>query len=587
MKRLIHAGVFIPILLMIALSRPSLAADIGAFVDRTKLNPGESVQLTLTSDSDSIDVDTSSIRDFRVSSRGTSSSVRIVNGRMSREVTYTYLLFPKKKGRLIIPALTVVVDGKVQHTQPIVVTVSTAPVKNRSDDLFVEAEISDTTPFEGQQITYTFKLFRAVRIANARFQKPAFSGFTAKEIGGQKSYQAVVSGRRYDVSALTYVLIPLNAGEKTIPPAVLECDVIRPNKRRRNHPFDSFFNDPFFGRSDVEPRIIETDPLTVHVKPLPADRGTVKFSGLVGDFRISAHLDSHSLVVGDSTTLSVIIEGEGNIMDAEEPTITVPDAFKIYKDKPEEDLQLTQAGYSGKKIFRIALVPIEAGTYRLPPVQLRYFDTSKEEYQTRSTQSVSLVVEPSKKKTPLTAFTPLTTDRKPFRKMVEFTGRDILPLNESLDALKNRHSLSLTSFVLFLLAPAMVYVGVRGILRITGKVDDPTSRMAQRADKALKAGRQALTADAPKMGKDVHTHLYHALVSAVLSKAGTLGESLTYAEVKTILHAQGYDDDVCGDAASLLERIESATFGGAAAGATAEKDLYTETKALVRRLSRS
>ncbi|MEE8400019.1 MAG: BatD family protein [Desulfobacterales bacterium] len=588
MKRCTSTGFLVSILLVIGLSQPARAADIRAFVDRTSLNPGESVQLTVTSSSGEADVDISSLRAFRVSSRGSSSSVQIVNGRVSREISYNYLLFPLKKGRLIIPALTVVADGKVYHTRPIAITVSTAPGKERTNDIFVEAEISDAAPFEGQQITYSFKLFRSVQIANAKFQKPAFSGFTAQEIGDQKSYQTVVSGRRYDVSALTYVLIPLIPGEKTIEPAILECDIVRPNKRRRNHPFDSFFNDPFFGRSNVEPRIIETKPLTVDIKPLPADKGTVKFSGLVGDFRISAHLDSDTLEVGDSATLSVAIEGKGNIMDAEEPEITVPGAFKTYKDKPEEDLQLTMAGYSGKKIFRIALVPIEAGTYRLAPINLRYFDIAKGRYLTRSTASIPLVVLPAKEKTSLAAFTPLTPDRKPIKNKVEFTGRDILPLNESLDAIKNHRSVSWQLFMLFLLVPALVYAGVRGILEITGKSDDPASRMAKRADKALNAARHALNrADAADIEGAVFTHLYRALVSAVLSKAGNPGESLTYAEVKHILHARGYGDDMCREAARLLERIESARFGGATGGTPTEKGLYTETKALVRRLSKS
>ncbi|MEE8399571.1 MAG: hypothetical protein V3S89_11245, partial [Desulfobacterales bacterium] len=72
-----------------------------------------------------------------------------------------------------------------------------------------------------------------------------------------------------------------------------------------------------------------------------------------------------------------------------------------------------------------------------------------------------------------------------------------------------------------------------------------------------------------------------------LSKAGTLGESLTYAEVKEILRIQGFGDDLGQMAASLLERIESVKFGGSAEGTTAVKDLYSETKALIRSLSKS
>ena len=61
---------------------------------------------------------------------------------------------------------------------------------------------------------------------------------------------------------------------------------------------------------------LATSPVTLNVRPLPASREPADFSGLVGKFRVSASLSKSSLPVGDSTTLSVVVEGEGNIRDA-------------------------------------------------------------------------------------------------------------------------------------------------------------------------------------------------------------------------------------------------------------------------------
>lgn len=579
MRRLI-----VTLLMLLTLAPRVGAADISAFVDRTTIAPGESIQLTVTSSGGEASVDISPIRDFNVVSSATSSNIQIVNGRMSRNLSYTYTLIPRKTGHLVIPRLAVVADGKTHHTKEIRVSVSRQRQRKGSiNALFVEAVLSDRQPFEGEQIIYTFRLFHQVQISNARLQRPSFSGFTAKEIEAAKSYRRIISGKQYDVSEVRYVLIPLSAGEKIIEPASLQCDVVKPRSKRRRSSFDSFFNDPFFGRRNLETRIFETKPIPVQVKPLPVDDGNIPFSGLVGEFNIAAQLENDTLNVGDSTTLSVIVEGTGNIMDAEEPILTVPDAFKLYNDSPEEDIQLTATGYSGKKVFRTALVPVKAGEYSLPPVRLSYLDSSTGEYRTESTRSLTLRVLPSEEKEELNIFTgpDTTTNRPALKKQVKLVGRDILPLSEDLDALNHREPLSLPLFLIMLIGPAVCYLTMRGVKAITRKDTDPAARMAERAAIALKG------ADPSRDDDEIFlTHLYRALVSTILSKAGVVGESLTYAEVEEILHARGYAGKIGKKAAELLAQIESAKFSGSVMDPTSKTQLYSETKTLIGELSK-
>jgi hypothetical protein len=76
------------------------------------------------------------------------------------------------------------------------------------------------------------------------------------------------------------------------------------------------------------------------------------------------------------------------------------------------------------------------------------------------------------------------------------------------------------------------------------------------------------------------------MVSAVLSRADTVGESLTYAEVSRVLLDQGFKGDEAEAAAGLLERIESARFSGAAMDFHAGKALFEETRQTVRKIIR-
>ena len=560
------------------------AADIRTYVDRTNISVGESVNLTVTVSGSDAKVDVTPIRDFKVASRGTSTSVRIVNSRMSREISHKYMLVPLREGRLVIPPLTVEADGKTFQTKAIVVQVSKQPpaIAGRSD-LLARAKLSDNNPYEGQQIIYTFRLFTAVRLANAKLQKPDFSGFIAKEISDTKSYQKVVDGRQYTVSELSYVLVPLKPGEVVIKPSTFRCDLIKRRKRSGRSFFDSFLDDSFIGQAELEPKILTTEPLTVDVKPLPSSSGEVRFSGLVGRFEMQAKLEDAEINVGDSTTLTLTVAGTGNIMDAVQPQVAVPDAFKVYGDNPEEQITVNESGFSGKKVFRIALVAVKPGIYTIKPAKISYFDIPKEKYMILSTPSFSLTANPPTEKESVQAFSaPAGQDQLVFKKKkVEFTGRDILPLKEELAALESRKDMSLFLFIILLTAPPLLYLTVIMALKFFKESEAPGSIMAQRAEKALK--------QAPKIeasNEEFLACLYRALVSAIFASAGTRGESLTYAEAEEILLGCGHSDSISKQAAELLRKIESVRYGGLNQEAVIKGELLSETKQLVRSLLR-
>ena len=579
--RIRNTWIFVIVIAVLTLCAPVHAAEIQAVVDRTRIEPGESVELTVSVKGGEGTVDISPIRDFKVLSGGTSTRVQIINGRMSREVNYTYTLIPLKEGPLVIPPLTVVSDKITQKTAEIIVTVnSKTQEKAGSEEIFAEGKVSSSSPYEGEPIVYTFKLFNAVQIANARFQRPEFSGFTAKEVEkSQKSYRTVINGREYNVTDLTILLIPIGTGPKTIDPAILECDLVRRQNIRRS-PF-GMLDDPFFGQGRLEHRIFRTEPLSVTVKPLPPFDTKGQFSGLVGTFQIQSEVDKTILNVGESATLSVTVSGTGNVMDAAAPEISIPEAFKRYKDAPQENIQTTVTGYAGEKIFRTALVPLKEGQYTLEPIAFNFFDVSSGQYQTRLTVPVSITVNPSKEKDKLEVYSPPSSEGKPLKKNVEFTGRDILPLKEDISALEKQKNMSTAWFWALLLVPALLCLGVKVYLTRTTKNDDPSSLMAQRADQALKdACRPDVSAEA------FLTCLSRSLISILLFRAGVKGESLTYAEAESILKSAGFSEEAAGSATRLLERIDSARFSGQEMNIRSRETLLTETRDLVRMISK-
>jgi len=581
MKRQLYFLIFIIFFLPCIVNA---APEIRASVDRTRVTLGESLELTVSIIGEKGTVNISPVKEFKVVSRGRSSSINMINGNFSQEVSYKYTLIPMRKGNLQIPSLPVVSDGNTYRTQAINILVSENTQTNNAGDnreVFVTAEISSLTPYEGQQFIYTFKFFKSVQTANAKLQQPAFSGFTATETEKQKTYKTVLSGREYHVTELNYVIIPLKAGKITIEPALLSCDLVKRSSRRR-----SFFD----FNTNLEPRAYKTQAFNIDVQPLPPYEGNDSFSGLVGSFKIKSELEtseknsnnnnSGEINVGDSVTLSITIEGTGNIMDAGEPDVQVSDAFKIYKDAPEEAIHLRNKGYFGKKIFRMALVPVKPGEFELPPVNLVYFNTSNGKYISKTTRPIALKVNPAKEKDRLEVFSAPSQDKKILKKKVEFTGRDILPLKEDIKTLETQQTMPLFKFIIFILIPCFLCLALKTGYILMKKNDNPSRIMAERAEKALK---QASCTDST--GQEFLTCLYKALISAILSKAGVAGESLTYAEAREILKSKGCSQETAEQAAGLLEKIESARFSGLGNNKESGQELLSETGQILRNLS--
>jgi hypothetical protein len=553
--------------------------NVDAQVDRGVIGPGESVQLRITVTNGQGEVDLSDLTDFKVVPQGTSSSVQIINTRITRETSHNYMLIPKTKGDFSIPSLSVTVDGKLYKTQPITIQVMTdrqASKAGASRDVRVESQLSQADSFVGQQITYTFRFFNAVNVSDAKFQPPEFTGFKAKEIQKRHSFRKIINGREFMVTEVYYLLTPLEAGAVTIEPAQLQVGVVKPGRRRRRSAFDDFFNDSILRSGQVVTRQLQTEPLELQIRPLPPLASDRRFSGLVGQFELLAEMEKTELRVGDSATLTVAVRGRGNLMDAEAPRLRHGDDFKAYDDSPQEEITTERDGTSGRKLFRTALVPMKAGRFQLPPVELTYFDTQTASYRTLTAKIPELQVQASE--TARTEPVIIAPQRLPdIKKRVQFTGRDILPPKESLDALRSKRLLDLKLFLLFLTLPILAYGIIAAIQTRRRSGATPSAIMKERALRALKSARR----NSPEM---ILSHLYQALTAAIFCAAGRQGEALTWQEARALMQASGRPGDKAQQAADLLAAIESVKYSGTGLSSQKTDDLAAQTRKIVKEL---
>jgi hypothetical protein len=572
-------------LVFVFLGNGSVAAadndvTVRALVDRNQVQPGESLRLQVVISGGDGVVDLAPLSDFEIHSQGTSTQISMINMRTTRQVIHSYQLLPRKTGNLTIPALTVDVDDRRLRTRPIQITVAEQTGSGGgARDIIVAADVSHHNPYVGQQFRYTFTLYQGVQITEGRLEQPDFKGFEVHEYEERPTRRKVINGREYLVTEVNYLLIPLSPGPVTIDPARLSFGLVKRQRRSRGGSLDDLFG---LGRTQVEPRLITSQALEVTVRPLPAYTGEAPFSGLVGEFQLSREVGQTALKVGESTTLAVKIRGEGNIRDAQAPLLEVPTAFKTYTDTPSADIQMDGGGFRGEKVFRTALVPVAVGTYQLPATVLVYFDPGGEIYREARAEAVELAVtagEPGADTTVAVMATPGAQPNAGIRKQkVAFTGSDLLPLKEGLDALEAPRRLGQPLFWTLFLVPALAHLCLGGALRLLKPAADARSRMRRKLRQAL---RDAGLNDDPTAFLSA---LRRALVAAVMGASGGSGEALTAAEARQRLEQSGVDGDLAAAAAQLLEEVDGYHYSGITLSGADRQRLRQETGNLVRRV---
>lgn len=333
---------------------------------------------------------------------GTSSSFQFINGRMSVSKSFSFRYLATKEGQFEIPPAQVTFKGEVFKVQPVTLQVVKGPAPapqapgarlqeapgtdaGIENNLFLRAVVDRRRVYQNQPVVVTFRIYTRLEVNSYAITKlPATTGFWAEELqlpSRPVQGQEVVGGRQFVVADLKKMaLFPTSPGTVTIEPMGIECEVREPRTRRPRDFFDSFFDDPFFGR--MVRKAIYSQPVSIEVVPLPEAGKPADFSGAVGNFRLSAALDKSDVETNEAVTLTVRISGTGNIMMVREPVVSIPSDLEQYKPKVAEEINRSADVISGSKTFEYVLVPRYPGDHHIKPVRLSFFDVASNTYRT-------------------------------------------------------------------------------------------------------------------------------------------------------------------------------------------------------------
>lgn len=330
-----------------------------------------------------------------------SQSWQFVNGRASRAESLIWRLRAKSVGTATVTAISLKVNDATFELPDQTLEVQQEPVgrpdpsgrrrfldpfenspfSSRSrpqgagvePELFLRAEASPKRPYVGQQVLYTLYLFTQADVGAINPETvPGFEGFWVEDVPQPERLQpdmVEVQGKRYGrVVLLRKAVFPRQAGPVEFEPVRARLIASIPEYNWLGSVIDR--------RREL---VRTSNAVTIDVKPLP--EAPADFAGAVGKLDLSAQLEPAELRLGEAATLTVTLEGVGNIQGLLEPELPVLEGVRVFPPEQSSRNEISGTRVRGTKSWKYVLVPDQPGKWEIPPLAIRYFDPFAEEFR--------------------------------------------------------------------------------------------------------------------------------------------------------------------------------------------------------------
>ena len=465
---------------------PSLQAEelrVSAGANKNSAQVGEEVRLNIRVSGQAMNLQAPrlpKLDGFDAYYTGRASHIAFVNGVSSSNVEFTYTLIPQRAGHFVLGPFEMQVGQNMLRTEAVELDISggqstssvaqtpsqalatggNAPAQTYSsgaqtppapppqmpqdetvavspgtdDNIFVQATVDRRTLYQNQQMLLIYSLFTRYDTRYEGFEKePETSGFWIEEFPMEREVpreNVRMNGKRYikaDVKKLA--LFPTAPGNYTIQPGSLKVSIRE--EQQGSNAFDEFFSDSFFTGGSFfarrQNRLLSPPPIQLVVKPLPEQGKPAGFQGSVGSFRLTASVDKDKVKQNEPVTLTMVIEGEGNIETITRPKIPALTGFKTYDADTNSKLFQTANVIGGTKSFETVFIPKEEGSSFIPPLEFSYFDPRQEKYVTLRTPNFPIQVEHSEQAFQMPQE---LAGNSLFQKKVRSEGKDIRYIDE-------------------------------------------------------------------------------------------------------------------------------------------------------------
>jgi hypothetical protein len=580
--------------------RPALAAHFlaQAAVEKTSVFTGEPFifQIQVSGSDHPEKPDIPNIAGFTVESQGgrlnSSTSVTIVNGRVSQAVRqgyiFSYRLTPKHAGLLVIPSIAVHSDGQTTHTQRVEIHVS-RPKEIKNFKLHLS--LSKTHCYIGEPVILQVTWYLGSDVKNFHFTLPVlekkdlfyFENPKIDTTSGGPYYRIPLGDgevigakgrgnigvRNYATLTFKKVMFPKKAGDITIDPASVACEVLT-GYRRQCDPFgddffSDFFKDDFFNlrRQGVyQKAVVPSNTLDLRVSDLPAEGQPVGFSGLVGTYHIEAVAQPKEISVGDPVTLQIVLSGPDYLEHVTLPPLNQQPALKRDFKIPDERAAGEIAGTT--KVFTQTIRPLRPGIQEIPSIELSYFDTSAGKYAIARTDPIPLKVNAARVVTAQDAEGAVTASSAGSK--VQTWSQGIAYNYEDMSVLENqihdpvawlKYPWAITSLAI---PPALYLILFSGMMIVRRRRADPLASRGRKAwPHLVRALRKAQSVDSGGMATEI---ILNAFRDYLGDKLRIPSAALTFNDVKMPLKEKGVSRDNLDRLETVFIKCEAGRYAG-------------------------
>lgn len=528
----------------------------------------------------------------------TGRQVYWVNGKqtVTESYTYTYVLMPQAKGTYTIGAARISVDGRSYTTKPLPVEVvdegerrpaggnrgDTSPEAHvAKDDIQLRIKLSSTSVYKGEAVRASIVLYTRTSIAAINNVKlPTFEGFWSQELpaGEDSSSREELNGKVYTTYLLKeYLLYPQQSGQLRIEPA--ELTAVAQVVTQSNRGFD-----PFFGGQEVHNinRKVTTPEITLNVKALP-EGAPRSFNGAVGQFTMQGSMPPEKISVNSAASISLTISGRGNLKFIDAPSVTMPESFEIYDTKTSDSIKVSAVGTSGTIKYEYPFVARSSGEFRISPVEFSFFDPSKGQYVTLSTQPMTLTVTNDGSVPEMPSDTRMMTS---YGEKMKQLDRDIRFIHTDSGDLRREQRLFMFSPLYFLLVViiAAAFIVIYAVMR--ARIRENRNIVQRRIKRANKVAVQRLRMAERHMKQQQRHSFYEEMLKAlwgyISDKFNIPVANLTKETIREELYRRGASAADAESFCEIISRCDEAQY--APSTSNSMEEVYADAMEMISKI---